>query len=171
MGQKPPGKCALKYATAISPHSTKATGRVNNPRAIKMPAPEFEKTRGQKPGVVKREMPAKCPKQLLRPMAGEQQRKNNSRQGQNIVFESGHRLRPLATSSHYPFPPKVPGPPTVRFETPSMCSSDQVSWVLPFLGSRGRVLSGDALLFCHSHSACVFHRKLLVLTTRSASAK
>lgn len=37
IGQNPCGKCALKNATAISPHSKKATGRVNRPSRISRP--------------------------------------------------------------------------------------------------------------------------------------
>jgi len=37
MGRKPPGACAMKYATAIWPDRMKATGRVNNPIKIRIP--------------------------------------------------------------------------------------------------------------------------------------
>ena len=37
IGQNPCGRCWVKYATAISPEAMKAAGRVNSPRAIKMP--------------------------------------------------------------------------------------------------------------------------------------
>ena len=37
MGKKPRGRCALKYATAISPHAMKAAHDVNNPTSIKDP--------------------------------------------------------------------------------------------------------------------------------------
>jgi hypothetical protein len=46
------------------------------------PTHELKHTGGQHPGVVKLRMPSEEPKQVLRPVAGEQERKNHSYQGE-----------------------------------------------------------------------------------------